>query len=298
MAPAQSKRWCFTLNTPTPEELISLRSRAEQVTYLVLGHEVAPTTGRSHIQGFVVFRSNHRKNTLIETFNRRAHYEVARGTSKQASDYCKKEGDFEEFGQIPGPVGRTNIYEQFRDWILEQPTKPTEYDVAMRWTSIFARSQQAMRIVDVIYPYNREVVGDYRPHQQRLHDLLIEDPDDRKIYFIIDGVGNTGKSWFIRKFLTQHSSTQHLSVGRIEDLNYAIDPSKRVFLFDIPRTRLQFLQYSVLEGLKDGAVMSTKYFSQMKRLDGPAHVVVFTNEEPDMAALSIDRYKIIRWRRI
>lgn len=297
MAQAQSMRWCFTLNNYDDADIDRLRSFADQVTYLVFGYETAPTTGTPHLQGFVVFTSNQRRDSAyLANFALRAYYVVARGTSEQAAEYCKKGGVFEEFGQVPGPVGKTNVYDRFRDWVLAQPSKPTEYEISMLFTSLTIRNRESvLRYVDVIYPKPPRILGEFRPYQQRLHDMLVEDPDDRKIIFVIDGVGKTGKSWFIRKFLTLNPAAQHLSVGRIEDLNYAINPRKSVFLFDVPRTRLQYLQYSVLEGLKDGSVMSTKYMSQMKELDGLCHVVVFTNEEPDMTALSRDRYVIIRW---
>ena len=87
--------------------------------------------------------------------------------------------------------------------------------------------------------------------------------------------------------------TQRLSVGKRDDVAYALDVSKSIFLFDIPREQLQYLQYSVLESLKDQCVFSPKYESLSKVLPNPVHVVVFTNEEPDMTKMTEDRYEIV-----
>ena len=62
----------------------------------------------------------------------------------------------------------------------------------------------------------------------------------------------------------------------------------------MPRGEIEFLQYSILESLKDQMIISTKYQGRTKILRKVPHVVVFTNEHPDMTKLSIDRYKIIQ----
>jgi len=53
------------------------------------------------------------------------------------------------------------------------------------------------------------------------------------------------------------------------------------------------LQYGVLEQLKNRMVFSPKYNSCHKIIRRISHVIVFINEEPDMNALTGDRYKII-----
>lgn len=297
MPSRQGKRWVFTLNNYTDEDQERLRRLGEEVNYLVFGREVAPETGTPHLQGFVLFHTNKRLNAAKAALGDRVHLETARGTSAQASAYCKKENDFEEFGQVPAEQGKTNRFEEFKEWVMAQPSKPTAARVASEFPSIFMQYGRCMEWIDLIYPVNIAVEGEYRGYQRRLADELEGEADARKIYFIVDEVGGTGKSWFVRKWMSvHHEFTQCLSIGKRDDIAHVINESKRVFLFDLPRSQSEFLQYSVLEQLKDQMVFSPKYNSRMKMLPHRPHVVVFTNETPDMTKLSRDRYKIINWR--
>lgn len=293
---AQSTRWCFTLNNYSPQDVIFLTELGSEVKYLVFGREVAGTTGTPHLQGFVIFHTNKRLNAAKLAISNRAHLEIARGTSEQASTYCKKENDFEEFGSLPGPVGKTNRYDVFKEWVLAHPTKPSSLEVALEFPSIFMGNGRCMEFVDIIYPNVIPCPGEYNNRQQALADSLAVEADDRKITFIVDIVGNTGKSWFIKKFSSLNPGrVQVLSVGKRDDLAFAIDETKQFFFFDLPRSSAEFLQYTVLEQLKDRCVMSNKYQSRVKFIKNNPHVVVFMNERPDMSKLSSDRYNIINW---
>lgn len=101
----QSKRWCFTLNNYTSEDEIKLSQ--VQCSYVVYGREVGES-GTPHLQGFITFPKNYRLTGLRKILDR-AHWEPARGTSKEASDYCKKDGDFEERGEVPFQGKRTDL---------------------------------------------------------------------------------------------------------------------------------------------------------------------------------------------
>lgn len=295
MPASQGKKWCFTLNNYTDDDQERLRTLAESCTYLVFGREVGEN-GTPHLQGFVVFATNKRFRAAKSAINERAHIELARGTCAEAATYCKKDDDYEEFGALPNIQGKTNRYDDFKKWVLEQPTKPTERDVASEWPSIFMGSGRCMEFVDLIYPKQIEQPGEFRDYQQHLANRLDGEPDGRKIIFVIDEVGGTGKSWFVRKWMSMnHEFTQCLSIGKRDDIAHVIDESKRVFFFDLPRSQSEYLQYSVLEQLKDQMVFSPKYNSRMKMLTHKPHVVVFMNERPDMTKLSQDRYDIINW---
>jgi len=90
---------------------------------------------------------------------------------------------------------------------------------------------------------------------------------------------------------------QMLRVGKRDDFAYAIDPTKKLFVFDIPRGGMEYLQYTILEQLKDRVIFSPKYNSRTKIIRHKVHVVVFCNEDPDRNKMSRDCYYIINIRR-
>ncbi|AUM61886.1 Rep [uncultured virus] len=91
----QAKRWCYTLNNPTQPIPYNELTQA----YHVYGEEVGES-GTPHYQGFIVFK-NLKRLTQLKEINCHAHWEAAKGTNLEASDYCKKDGVFHEFGELP-----------------------------------------------------------------------------------------------------------------------------------------------------------------------------------------------------
>lgn len=101
----QGTRWCFTLNNYAETDLPSILKW--NARYLVVGSEVSET-GTPHLQGFVIFKKNYRMAGLKKLLPT-AHWELARGNSTQAAEYCKKDGDFKEIGILSQQGKRTDL---------------------------------------------------------------------------------------------------------------------------------------------------------------------------------------------
>jgi len=99
-----STRWCFTLNNWVPDNEDTLKT--VPFKYLVYGKEKGES-GTPHLQGFIIFDKPKRLSACVKIVQ--AHWSIAKGTSEQASDYCKKDGDFFESGTPPTPGKRTDL---------------------------------------------------------------------------------------------------------------------------------------------------------------------------------------------
>lgn len=291
-----STRWCITLNNYTEEDIAQWDVVLQDglvVRYGIYGKEVGEA-GTPHLQGFVILNQPARLTALKALLGDGIHAEFAKGTSKQASIYCKKEGDFFEYGDFPGTQGKRTDIDHFVDWVKLQDAKPTDREIASNFPTIWTRYPRLIQLVDNIWPSANLLAPGFELNewQQELDGQLRLEPDDRTIIFVVDSQGGAGKSMFCRHQLTFHpAETQILKLGKRDDLSYALDESKRVFLFDIPRLGMAYFQYNVVEQIKDRIVFSTKYMTRSKVIQHDAHVVVFCNEQPDMNAMTGDRYK-------
>lgn len=291
-----SRRYCFTLNNYTePEYAHVLDALRSNTKYWVVGKEVGES-GTPHLQGFCIFDSVWTLARIKRVVSDRAHFEFARGTSKQASDYCKKDGSFEEGGTCPNSQGRRSDWDQYISDVKELGRIPTRRELCTRWPSLYARYPKAC-VEIASYSVDPPCLTAGEPRggwQQECAGILRGDPDDRTINFVVDVVGGAGKSWFCKWVVTKYpDEVQVLRVGKRDDLAHAIDATRSIFLFDIPREQMTYLQYSVLEMLKDRMVFSPKYESSMKILSKTPHVFVFSNEDPDRDVLTADRYNFI-----
>lgn len=294
--PSGAKRYVFTINNPTDDDEQALGDFSEDplVQYLVFGREQGEQ-GTPHLQGYVMLHAPKSRRWLSGILSR-AYIEVSRGTPFQASEYCKKEGDFEEFGEVPAvSQGKRTDIERFTEWAKDQERRPPVHEVIRLFPGLWVRySRRLMEIIDANMTQPRLTEGEPRDWQIDLADSLREEGDNRTINFYVDAEGGKGKTWFCNYMFDEFpNDVQYLRVGKRDDLAHALDETKRIFLFDIPRGQMEYLQYSILEQIKDRMVFSPKYSSMTKVLGSKTHVVVFSNEHPDMDKLTADRYNVV-----
>lgn len=124
-----SMYWCFTLNSDPRSFLANLgrlhREKSQHIVYICGQLEEA---SHLHFQGYVQLKRSRRLSWLRNNISAEAHFEVQRGTNKQARDYCCKEDgtevadSFIECGQFkPGRSGQgaRNDVHALRDAVKE-----------------------------------------------------------------------------------------------------------------------------------------------------------------------------------
>lgn len=101
------RNFCFT-DFNTTDEHIQLMLLGLKYTYLVIGREVCPKTQRQHLQCYCEL-SGQLTIRKIKSILGNVHIEARRGTGTQAANYCKKEGNFMEYGELKSQGKRTDL---------------------------------------------------------------------------------------------------------------------------------------------------------------------------------------------
>lgn len=115
--PKQQSRYrnvVFTLNNPCVEEWDHIWAGTE-FSYLVMGKEFGES-GTPHIQGYAEFTMQQRFNSVKRILGKRSWFQPRFGSPKQASDYCKEDGNFTERGRLSVP-GSASVIADYRDQI-------------------------------------------------------------------------------------------------------------------------------------------------------------------------------------
>lgn len=289
---SQQKRiWCFTLNNYDESDIEKFSSLVpDTCKYVKFGKEKG-AEGTPHLQGYLILNTVARLKQMKKLCPK-SHWEATRGSMAQNEAYCSKDGDVFEFGSKESHQGKrsdlSDLMKCVKDGCYDLKRLREEHpDVVAKYPRFVADYIQDCSPMPVVEAHP------LRDWQADLNTSLLRPPSDREIVFVVDERGNQGKTWFAKYYMQLHpENTQYMESAKKTDMAYALDPKIRVLFVNCTRKMCEFLSYGFLESVKDGVVFSTKYESRNKML-APCHVVVLMNTQPDMLALSSDRYNII-----
>lgn len=295
-----SRNWCFTIypqDFPYDEEThIFSTDGLSHLKYAVWQLERCPTTSRPHLQGYAEFDKvtalRGGKKFFHDNFQSSVHLEKRKGTQAQAIAYCRKEES-----RIAGPwtAGEPAIRGQRNDIhaVVDRVNNGADYWsiaqefplMAARFTPFVNKLIEKRRKDSLVPP-----AITLHPWQEELHQKVLNTPHPRQILWYWETIGNTGKTTFAKWLARSYPEKVQVFVGgKHADVAFALDSAKSIFIFDFARSSKDFLNYGLLEQVKNGVVFSGKYESASKEFNIP-HVIVFANHEPEYDQLSRDRW--------
>jgi len=256
----KARGWCLTLNNYTDEEWNTLVDYCATVPQqYIIGKEVGEQ-GTPHIQGYIWKKCTLRLNTLMKLLPR-GHWEVAKGTPDQNRNYCNKDNEFLE------------------QWIDK---KKSATDLLQ------ARKDKALKKYENI---------EWKQWQMEIINEMNKPADDRTVYWVYDEAGGRGKSFLAKYLYLTHTTI--IADGKKDNifnqLNNKVNVEGKepeICLLDIPRCGRAYMNYGVIEQIKNGLIYSGKYEGGDIIFDAP-HIIIFANFEPDYDQFTADRWKVI-----
>lgn len=307
----RSNRIVFTLNNFTPEESLQLNQSltslmsSRRLVYAIIGQEVGQS-GTPHLQGFIHLAPSFMKvvSGTVSTWKStipslaRAHLESAYGSDLESQKYCSKDGTYVEYGE-PDTDQRDVWTKIIEATSLREIGELDAMFLAKSYSQAKAlvRDNKRRKRIPVSVP-------SLRLWQSQLLWRLMNQ-SNRQILFVVDRIGNRGKSTFCQYLrATYGEEVFYTAGGKSEDIAHALaeqdlacfDSCVKYMCIDLPRQVLpQFAPWSIIEAVKNGMFFTGKYGSATHILDKPLKLVVFTNHDLDdcRGKLSADRWSVI-----
>lgn len=209
--------------------------------------------------------------------------------------------------------GKINLKNRDRCTALIKKVNLTE------WKGMYIAPTHSEIGVSIYSMKNETKVGDEFVWSDKVDDLVYEGKDlpkqlllwqamleqyikgpvcDRRIVWIWDPNGCGGKSKFC-KYMDWKYETKTIGYSDSKDAMYMVSksPGAKAYFFDLTRTKPKMFSqgdlYASIEQIKNGHFMNSKYESCVVLME-PPHVVVFSNQMPDLESLSKDRWSIYK----
>lgn len=141
------------------------------------------------------------------------------------------------------------------------------------------------RALKVIEPYG---------WQLDIMEEIKREPDDRTIHWYWEPNGKVGKTSLFKYLIHKHNAL--VMQGNAKDVYYYLSQNKtkaNIIIMNIPRYQLEWVNYGMIENLKDGVIISGKYESCQFIINNP-HIFIFANKPPESDMMSKDRWNVVQ----
>ncbi len=118
MSTRRARHWCFTINNPVTDKTgtADVKFISDTMDYIVVGHEIGKK-GTPHLQCYVAFKRRLRFNQVRKLYPRARISKLYKySTPLAAATYCKKDGDFVEYGTLPKSPARASSDSMKNRW--------------------------------------------------------------------------------------------------------------------------------------------------------------------------------------
>jgi len=328
---AQGSRWMFTCFNPTPLKQARLekwfqaippRSAAKtpNARAYIFGRETCPTTGKEHLQGMVIFDCQ-KKFATLKSFNTKLgpgeaiDWRMCKCLSnKRCSDYCKKgeqsKKEWKKSGCKGDHFGLRADVTQWGDVALFLEDKQG-LDMGKR-TDVVACRQMILNCQSWADVLSNELHMEYlAAHMQWAREIFMNRPIERmlsfkfyhwekelmvrfmpyhsrRILWVYSLEGNVGKSTFTRYLVCNHNAL--LCPNKTAEAAF-LYTGQKIVIFDVSRKGMEYFNWDLLEQVKNGLIVNTKYVPMQKVFQHPT-IIVFSNNNGDdyLKNLSADRW--------
>lgn len=276
------------------------------MSHLIYQHEICPTTGKRHIQGYVEFAIGKRvRRSFFDKWKGKATKPEFEGTGlyvKRVStdngcgEYCHKDETSVPDTRVSHGTPRGNDDKEIekKDLIKEIEQCKNIREV-LRLNGVKKTNfNWAKEIFNTKLNKMTGIIKTLRPWQKYIINKLNQS-NDREVLFVVDFKGGNGKTELARWMFNKYEDDVFFCQGgKYCDIIHAYGGQKYVIM-DLPRaTNPEHVSYHALESFKDGQGFSGKYQSVVKVFNRPK-VIVFTNKELLWENLTDDRFKNTRF---
>lgn len=141
------RSYCVTINNYTLSDHRNLCALfPKKAKYLIFGREVGEK-GTPHYQGYIELWTAMTKKALNKRLDNRAWLGVRTGSPQEAADYCKKDADFVELGEMSSQGSRTDLKD-----VVSSVKEGKSFEEIIEATSSFQALRMAEKCLTIFEP--------------------------------------------------------------------------------------------------------------------------------------------------